>query len=131
MLWDARELLVAVMNGRELLTNMTADVLGDLRPGADRRVRSASGREPAEYAAGRADELARLKEEFGKALDARLEGTAETLYTQLFGLSGAGRPSGAPSCLSATSASRTGTSCSSRSSRSPTPASATRSRSSA
>ena len=43
----------------------------------------------------------------------------------------AGRPSGAPSCSSGTSASRTGTSCSSRSSRSPTPASGTRSTSSA
>ena len=86
MLWDARELLVAVMNGRKLLTNLTADVLGIFAQ-APIDAWIGDGREPAEYAAGHADELARLKDEFGKALDARLEGTAETLYKQLFALS--------------------------------------------
>jgi hypothetical protein len=45
------------------------------------------GRSPAEYAAGRADELGGLEEAFGAALDARLAGTAEALYARLFGLS--------------------------------------------
>ena len=86
MLWDARELLVAVMDGRKLLTNMTADVLGIFAQ-APIDASIGDGREPAEYAAGHADELARLRDEFGKALDARLAGTAETLYKQLFALS--------------------------------------------
>ena len=86
MLWEARELLVAAMDGRELFTNMTADVLG-LFAQAPVDAWIEEGRGPAGYAAARADELAGLKQEFGEALDARLAGTAETLYTRLFGLS--------------------------------------------
>jgi patatin-related protein len=86
MLWEARELLGAVMTGRKLLTNITADVLGIFAQ-ATIDAWIDEGRGPAEYSAGHVDELARLKEEFGKALDARLAGTAETLYAQLFGLS--------------------------------------------
>ncbi len=86
MLWEAREMLVAAMDGRKLLTNITADVLGVF---AQEPIDAWTdeGRPPADYAAERTDELARLKDEFGKALDARLAGTAEALYTQLFGLS--------------------------------------------
>ena len=66
---------------------MTADVLGIFAQAPIDACDRARAAEPAEYAAERADELARLKQEFGKALDARLAGTAETLYTALFGLS--------------------------------------------
>ncbi len=73
MLWEAREMLVAAMDGRKLLTNITADVLGVF---AQEPIDSWTdeGRPPADYAAERTDELARLKDEFAKALDARLDG---------------------------------------------------------
>ena len=103
-----------------------------LRAGADRRVRSTTGRGPAEYAAAHADELARL--EGGVRQGARREARRHrrgALRDAVRAQRGLGGRSGAPSCSSATSASRTGTSCSTRSSRSPTPASGTRSRSSA
>ena len=86
MLWEARELLVAAANGQELFTNITADVLGIFgRAPIDAWLDE--GRGPADYAAGRAGELAGLKQVFGTALDARLAGTAEALYARLFGLS--------------------------------------------
>jgi patatin-related protein len=91
MLWDARKLLVAAMDGRELLTNMTADVLGIFAQ-APIDACIEKRREAADYAAERADELARLEQEFGKALDARLAGTAERLYIELFGLSASWAP---------------------------------------
>ena len=60
MLWEARELLIAAMDGRELLTNMTADVL---RVFAQAPIDAwiGEGRGPAEYAAARDDELARAQ----------------------------------------------------------------------
>ena len=86
MLWEARQLLVAAMDGRKLLTDITSDVLGIFAQAPiDRCIDK--GREPTEYATERADELAQLEQEFGKALDTRLAGTAETLYKQLFALS--------------------------------------------
>ena len=60
MLWEARELLVAAMDGRKLLTNMTADVLAVFAQ-APIDAWIDEGRGPAEYATARADELARLE----------------------------------------------------------------------
>ena len=71
-LWDARQVLVDAIDGRKLLTNITADVL---RVFAQAPIDAwiDGGRGPEEYAAERADELAHLEQEFGKALDAKLE----------------------------------------------------------
>ena len=60
---------------------------GDLRPGADRRLRSARAANRRNMRPGTPTSSRGSKEEFGKALDARLAGTAETLYKQLFALS--------------------------------------------
>jgi patatin-related protein len=86
LLWEARELLVAVMGGRKLLTNITADVLGVFAQGEiDEAI--TKGRGAAQYATARADELEALRLAFAAALNERLAGSAETLYARLFGLS--------------------------------------------
>jgi patatin-related protein len=85
-LWHARQVIVDAMDGRRLLTNLTADVLG-LFAQAPIDAWIDGGRGPEEYAAERADELTRLEQEFGKALDAKLAGSAEALYARLFALS--------------------------------------------
>jgi hypothetical protein len=83
--------LVDAMDGRRLLTNLTADVLGVF---AQAPIDAAidAGRGPEEYASDRADELARLEQEFGKALDAKLAGSAEALYARIFALSAGWAP---------------------------------------
>ena len=85
-LWDARELLAAVLGGRRLSTDITGDVLAVFGQ-APIDAWIAEGRGAAEYATRRADELARLKDAFGKALETTLSGTTEALYGRLFGLS--------------------------------------------
>ena len=86
LLWESREQLIATMSGRRLLTNMTSDVLQVF---AQKPVDAwiGEGRSPAEYAAARDMELTALQQQFGEALAARLAGTAETLYVELFQLS--------------------------------------------
>ena len=85
-LYEARDALVDTMEGRKLLTNMTADVLAVFAQ-APIDASIDHGRGPAEYAAGHADELARLEQAFGKALEAKLAGSGEALYRRLHDLS--------------------------------------------
>jgi patatin-related protein len=85
-LWEARQVLVDAMDGRRLLTNLTADVLAVFAQ-APIDAWVADGRGPEDYARDRADELTRLEQEFGTALDARLAGSAEALYARIFALS--------------------------------------------
>jgi patatin-related protein len=86
LLWASRTELLDTMDGRGLLTDMTGDVLGVF---AEQPIGTALDihQTPGEYAAERAADLARLEEEFGAALEARLAGTAEKLYRQLVALS--------------------------------------------
>jgi patatin-related protein len=90
-LWDARQLLVETMDGRRLLTNITADVLGVF---AQTPIDAwlADGREADEFAAEHADELGRLEEAFGQALDAKLAGSGEALYARVFALTAGWAP---------------------------------------
>ncbi len=90
-LYEARETLLDAMNGRKLLTNITADVLAIFAQAPiDMSIERGLG--PDEYAAAHADELARLEEAFGKALDAKLAGAGEALYRRLFGITGGWAP---------------------------------------
>ncbi len=86
VLYEARETLVDATEGRKLLTNITADVLAVFAQAPiDSSIERGLG--PDEYAAGHADELARLEQAFGKALDAKLAGSGEALYRRLHELS--------------------------------------------
>ena len=90
-LYEARETLVDAMNGRKLLTNITADVLAIFAQAPiDTSIERGQG--PDEYAAEHGDELARLEQAFGKALDAKLAGSGEALYRRLFGITGGWAP---------------------------------------
>jgi patatin-related protein len=84
-LWEARQVIVDAMDGRKLLTNLTPDVLG-LFAQAPIDAWLDDGRGPEEYASRRAEELAGLEQEFGKALDAKLAGSGEALYARVFAL---------------------------------------------
>ena len=85
-LYDARDTLLDAMDGRELLTDITGDVLAVFAQAPiDHWL--AKQRGPGDYAAAHSDELARLEETFGKALDAKLAGSGEALYRQVYGLS--------------------------------------------
>jgi patatin-related protein len=84
-LYEARDTLVAAMDGRKLLTNMTADVLALF---AQKPIDAciAEGRGEEDYAAGHADQLARLEDAFGKALGAKLTGSGAVLYKRVYAL---------------------------------------------
>ena len=86
VLYEARDTLANTMEGRGLRTNMTADVLAVFAQ-APIDVSLEQGRRPDEYATAHADELARLAQTFGKALEAKLAGSGEALYRRLYGLS--------------------------------------------
>ena len=78
---------VDAMDGRKLLTNITADVLAVFAQApidaCDRRAaRGRRSTRPRTPTSSRGS-----SRQFGKALDAKLAGTAEALYRQLFGLS--------------------------------------------
>jgi patatin-related protein len=91
LLWASRAQLLDTMDGRGLLTDMTADVLEVF---AEQPIGTAldAHQTPGEYAAARAADLARLEQDFGKALETRLAGTAERLYRQLIALSAGWAP---------------------------------------
>ena len=91
LLWASRAELLDTMDGRGLLTDMTGDVLGVF---AEQPIGTAldAHQTPGEYAAARADDLARLEEGFGTALEAKLAGTAEKLYGELLALSAGWAP---------------------------------------
>jgi patatin-related protein len=91
LLWASRAELLDTMDGRGLLTDMTGEVLGVF---AQQPIGTAldAHQTPAEYAAARAADLARLEEDFGKSLEAKLAGTAEKLYGQLLALSAGWAP---------------------------------------
>ena len=85
-LYDARDTLLDAMDGRGLLTDITGDVLAVFAQ-APIDAAIAKRQAPGDYAAAHADELARLEQAFGDALDAKRAGTGEALYRQLYELS--------------------------------------------
>jgi hypothetical protein len=91
LLWEERDTLVALGEGRRLHTDLTADVralFGQDQIGAC----IAQGREAVDYAAGNADQLARLEDAFSEALEARRAGSSEELYRRLYALSEGWKP---------------------------------------
>jgi patatin-related protein len=78
-LWDARGMLLDTLDGRHLHVNLTDEVrdVFDQAP-IDEAVEA--GEAPDDYVKRRADALALLELEFGKALKKRLDGFNEKLY---------------------------------------------------
>ena len=84
-LYEARDTLLAAMDGRTLLTNLTADVLAVF---AQQPIDAciAEARDAGDYATGNAAQLGQLKDAFGKALGARLAGSNAALYKRIYEL---------------------------------------------
>jgi patatin-related protein len=79
-LWEAHQRLTDLMDGRNVPTELTEEVLAVFaqEPIDDWVYERRSG--PEEYAEARAQELAKLEQELGKALDTALAGFSKQLY---------------------------------------------------
>jgi len=84
-LWEARQALVAAMDGRGLGAHVTDDQLSVFgQKPIDECI--AKGHDPSEYAARHAQPLGLLEQAFGKALENRLSGSGQKLYGQVYAL---------------------------------------------
>jgi patatin-related protein len=92
VLYEARDLLLGALDGRNLHTDLTDEVLAVFAQGPLDDWVNERGLSPDEYAVEHAAELARLEREFGAALNARLAGFGESLYRQLHELTRAWAP---------------------------------------
>ncbi len=129
-LYDAREVLRDAMDGKNIATDLTDEMLAVFAQDPIDKWVYEHRRGPEEYAKEHGPALAQVEEELGKALEKALAGFSESLFERVHASQRpAGARSGARTSSSAISASRSGTSSSTPSRRSAKRVSVTRSRS--
>jgi hypothetical protein len=83
-LYDAQQVLVDAMDGRNLPTDLTDEVLACFGQASVDEWVYERGLGPEEFVDERAEPLARLEKEFGRTLEAALEGFGERLFEAVF-----------------------------------------------